>query len=120
MTEAQRTSGLKRINELTIRNVNFESLIKTNELSSIMENELNTQITENEKVIQDLIKATDKRYEFLFNFVGGGWNSEYAYTIEEAQLLAKEKYGDSTSVPDMKTFRVSTPSDYSNLLSMFY
>jgi|688.fasta_scaffold169419_4 hypothetical protein len=121
MTTEQRTSGLKRIKTLTTRNINLESLIGTSELSGIMVNELTTQIEENEQVIQDLIKATDKRYEFLFNFIGGGWNSEYAFTKEEAQAMALEKYKDSNNCKvDLKTFRVSTSSDYENLLSMFY
>ncbi len=121
MTTEQRTSGLKRINTLITRNINLESLIGTSELSGIMVNELTTQISENEQVIQDLIKATDKRYEFLFNFIGGGWNSEYAFTKEEAQAMAIEKYKDSNNcIVDLKTFRVSTSSDYQNLMSMFY
>ena len=119
MTEAQRTSGLERINVLTNRNHNLQALIGVYEISTVMEEDVLAQISENEKVIRDLIKATDKRYEFLFNFESGGWNSEYAFTMEEAQQLAKEKYANSTSIPNMKTFRVSTPSDYSNLLSMF-
>lgn len=121
MTAEQRTTGLKRINTLTVRNVNLESLLKTSELSNIMVNELTAQIKENEQVIQNLIKATDKQYQFLFNFEGGGWNSEWAFTKEEAQAKALENYKDSKNcIVDLNSFRVSTSSDYENLLSMFY
>ena len=40
---------------------------------------------------------------------------------EEAQAKALENYKDSKNcIVDLKTFRVSTSSDYENLLSMFY
>ena len=124
MTEAQRSAGLLRIEILTRRNLNLNALLEVHELSETLMSDIVTQIAENEVVIQDLIKATDKRYEFLFNFEGGGWNSEYAFTIEEAKLLAAAKYSTpdykGTCIPDMKTFRLSTPSDHQNLMSMFY
>jgi len=121
MTEAKRTAALERIAVLTARNHKLAQALSEDKevLSAVFDT-----ITENEKTIQDLIKITDKRYEFLFNFKGGGWNSEWAYTIEEAKSLAAEKYNKpeytGTCVPDMNTFRVSTPADYKSLLSMFY
>lgn len=121
MTTEQRTTGLKRIKTLTTRNYNLGYVIKASKLSTVMEQDVLDQISENEKVIQDLVKATDKRYEFLFNFESGGWNSEYAFTKEEAQAMAIEKYKDSNNCKvDLKSFRVSTTSDYKNLMSMFY
>jgi hypothetical protein len=121
MTTEQREAGLKRIKTLTTRNYNLGYVIKASKLSAVMEKEVLDQISENEQVIQDLIKATDKRYEFLFNFIGGGWNSEYAHTLEEAQAMALENYKDSKGCRvDLKSFRVSTPSDYQNLMAMFY
>ena len=121
MTLEQRTAGLKRINTLTTRNYNLGYVIKASKLSTIMEQEVLDQIHENEQVINDLVKATDKQYEFLFNFIGGGWNTEYAHTLEEAQAKALENYKDSKNcIVDLKSFRVSTPSDYQNLMSMFY
>jgi hypothetical protein len=89
-----------------------------------MEEMLLEIVAENNTHIQELIKATDKRYEFLFNFTSGGWNSEYAYTLEEAKELASAKYSTEdykgNCIPDMKSFRVSTPADHANLMSMFY
>ena len=124
MTNSQRQNGLDRITVLANRNSELEMLINRYEPSTIMEDILRDIIAENEKTIQDLIKATDKRYEFLFNFTSGGWNSEYAYTIEEAKELAAAKYSTEdykgNCIPDMKSFRVSTPADHANLMSMFY
>jgi hypothetical protein len=124
MTEAKRKSALERIVVLTRRNDELDSLIKHYEPSTSMEEMLLEIVAENTTHIQELIKATDKRYEFLFNFKGGGWNSEWAFTIEEAKELAKVKYETpeytGTCVPDYNTFRVSTPADHQNLMSMFY
>jgi len=121
MTEAQRNSGLSRIQVLRMRNLDLGNMLKVFLVSDGMVKSVNDQIAENQETVDKLEKATADRYEFLFNFVGGGWNSEYAYTLEEAQAIAKEKYSHSESlVPDYKTFRVSTPSDYNNLLSLFY
>jgi hypothetical protein len=124
MTQAQRQSGLARISVLKNRNINMHAMCNVMELSDVMENEIIEQMAENQDVINQLEKATSARYEFLFNFEGGGWNSEYAHTKEEAMELAKAKYSTDdykgTCVPDMKSFRVSTPADYNNLLSLFY
>lgn len=65
------------------------------------------------------IAATSVR-TYLFNFVGGGWNSVSAITEEEAIETAIKEYNSLKSEVDVKTFRESTPSDYSNLLSLFY
>ena len=121
MTKDQRNAGLKRCSVLKNRNLDLELILKVYEVSSVMAKTVNEQITENQEAIDKLEKATANRYEFLFNFEGGGWNSEYAYTLEEAQAIAKEKYSHSESLtPNYKTFRVSTPSDYNNLISLFY
>ena len=124
MTNAQRQSALARITVLKNRNINMHAMCNVMELSDVMENEIIEQMAENQDVINQLEKATSAKYEFLFNFEGGGWNSEYAHTKEEAMELAKAKYSTAdykgTCVPDMKSFRVSTPADYNNLLSLFY
>ena len=124
MTEAKRKSALERIVTLTRRNDELDSLIKHYEPSTAMEEMLLEIVAENTTHIQELMLATDKRYEFLFNFKGGGWNSEWAYTIEEAKELARVKYETpeytGTCIPEYNTFRVSTPADHQNLMSMFY
>jgi hypothetical protein len=124
MTHAQRQSALERILVLKNRNSNMHALCNAVEISDVMEKEIIEQMAENQDVINQLEKATSAKYEFLFNFTSGGWNSEYAHTKEEAMELAKAKYSKKdykgNCIPDMKTFRVSTPADYNNLLSLFY
>ena len=59
--------------------------------------------------------------EYLYNFVGGGWNSEYATTKRGAIKQAKNRWkGNDRLVVDENSFRVSTPSDYQALMSLFY
>ena len=65
------------------------------------------------------------RVEFLFNFIGGGWNSEWAFSPEEAIAQAITRFGDprlesTTCKVDIASFRVATTSDRDNLLSLFY
>lgn len=62
-----------------------------------------------------------KNKEYLYNFVGGGWNSEFAKTKRGAISQAKKRWKDSPNlVIDEESFRVSTPEDYNNCLSLFY
>ena len=66
-------------------------------------------------------KALSTRREYLYNFKSGGWNSEFAFTVEEAIQQAKTRWEDNDGLDiDESSFRVSTPSDYSNLLSLFH
>jgi|688.fasta_scaffold691112_2 hypothetical protein len=72
---------------------------------------------------QSIQKQLGTKREYLFNFKSGGWNSEYAFTEEQAIEQAIEKYGNPktqiTLQIDTTSFRVSTSSDYQNLLSLF-
>lgn len=124
MTREQRATGIERVATLENRNAELMALIGRYEPSTAMEEVLIEIMAENASAIEKLQKATSAKYEFLFNFTSGGWNSEYAHTKEEAMELAKAKYSTEdykgNCIPDMKSFRVSTPSDYNNLLSLFY
>ena len=62
-----------------------------------------------------------QKKEYLYNFIGGGWNSEFAKTKRGAIAQAKKRWADSEGLDiDVTSFRVSTPSDYQNLMSLFY
>lgn len=62
-----------------------------------------------------------KQKEYLFNFVGGGWNSVWAKTKRGAIAQALKKYkGDTVCVVDVNSFRLSSEGDYRNLMSLFY
>jgi hypothetical protein len=92
-------------------------------------------VMEQTPILQDIIaeymaevdrihaQTTTKR-EYLFNFQSGGWNSEYALTEEQAIEQAIAQYGNPDTQTalrvDTQSFRVSTPTDYSNLLSLFH
>lgn len=58
--------------------------------------------------------------EWLFNFIGGGWNSVYALDKEEAVEKAIRKYECSVCKVALNTFRISTEGDKQGLLSLFY
>ena len=77
-------------------------------------------IEESRSEISKIDEALTTKREYLYNFVGGGWNSEYAHTRELAIKQANERWSDGKHQPDPATFRVSTPADYQNLLSLFY
>jgi hypothetical protein len=64
--------------------------------------------------------ALEKK-EYLFNFIGGGWNSEFAKTKRSAIAQAKKRFkGDRICIVDEKSFRLSTPADYQANMSLFY
>jgi hypothetical protein len=81
-------------------------------------------INETVAEIAALERTLATKWEFLFNFIGGGWNSEVAFTKEDAIEQALFNYGHPDTQThlrvDTSTFRVSTPTDYKNQLSSFY
>ena len=119
MTNAERKKIARRVSELNFRIASLQRVDKISQLEKfpVIEDiikEYNNEITR-------LNKSTNERREYLYNFIGGGWNSEWAYTVEEAIEQAQTRWAaDSPKLRvDMESFRVSTPSDYSSLLSMF-
>jgi len=123
MTQAQRDLAVRRLESLKLRLNALDGMLAT-QLSSPFYRTQCDQIYEEAKTeIDALEKQLSTKLEFLFNFKGGGWNSEIAFTKEEAIEQAIENYG----VPedgkilniDITTFRVSTPDDRRNLLSFF-
>ena len=112
------TDLLNRLDDLNLIRENTTSLFDKDLQAQII-----TIIRETETEIE-IIKERKRKKEYLFNFIGGGWNSEWAYYEEEAIEQALFKYGhpdtqESLRV-DINTFRVFTPSDYKQQLSSFY
>tara|TARA_B110000285_G_C15142249_1_gene631750 strand:+ start:8506 stop:8736 length:231 start_codon:yes stop_codon:yes gene_type:complete len=74
-----------------------------------------------------------KTKEYLFNFVGGGWNSVMAKTLPGARKLVKSTYPGTTTaiikngstysraalVPILDSVRLSTKKDYDAHMAMF-
>lgn len=125
MKKQERNKLLQRYTDLLNR-LDDLNLIREN-TTSLFGPELQAQIlsliSETEIEIGH-IKLHKRKKEYLFNFIGGGWNSEMAYYEEEAIEQAILKYGHPNTQEslrvDINTFRVSTPSDYNTQLSSFY
>ena len=122
MTQAQRDAAKQRLEVLELR-LDGISAITDNGCPIERGNILQPIINETVAEIVSLEKTLATKLEFIFNFKGGGWNSEVAFTKEEAIEQAIENYG----VPedgkilniDITSFRVSTRDDRRNLLSLF-
>jgi len=126
MTKAERNKMLQRYTDLLNRIDTLQFILNNVNIVGHEENDLHSIIKEAESELAKIKNLKDNKREYLFNFKGGGWNSEYAFTEEQAIEQALEKYGvpneygrEGLNV-DVSTFRVSTPSDYQNLLSLFY
>ena len=122
MTREQRDAAKQRVVALSSRLDAIQTL-KEN-MSDKGGIEIANIINETKAEIASLERTLATSLEFLFNFKGGGWNSEVAYTKEDAIEQAIFKYGHPDTQEhlrvDVSTFRVSTPSDYKAQLSSFY
>ena len=131
MKKAERNKMLQRYTDLLNRVDSLRLIIDEVKATIHMSfgqshlNDLEDIIKETEEELLHLKDLKDNRREYLFNFKGGGWNSEWAFYEEEAIKQAEKKYGAPTKSGticnvDTTTFRVSTPADYRNLMSNFY
>ena len=122
MTREQRDAAKQRVVALSSRLDAIQTL--TENMSDKGGIEIANIINETVAEIASLERTLATSLEFLFNFKGGGWNSEVAYTKEDAIEQAIFKYGHPDTQEhlrvDTSTFRVSTPSDYKAQLSSFY
>jgi hypothetical protein len=122
MKREQRNKIIQRLELLELRLDGLNSL--SYNISDKGGIELLSVIDETKLEIMTLERTLATSLVFLFNFIGGGWNSEVAYTEEEAIEQAVFKYGHPDTQMhlrvDTSTFRVSTTVDHKNLMSMFY
>lgn len=65
-------------------------------------------------------KTLSTRREYTYNFEGGGWNSEYAYTVEEAKENAAKRWEGEKMQPRWDSFRICSEQEMQGLLSLFY
>ena len=113
MTNAEKIKLERRAFTLTTR---FEALMVMEQTPIIQD-----IIAEYMAEVDRIHAQTTVKREYLYNFKSGGWNSEYALTTEQAIAQAKERFNTNDGLDiDEKSFRVSTPADYQNLLSLFY
>ena len=122
MTREQREAAKQRLWNLELRLNGINAL--TENMSDKGGTEIASILEETAAEIASIEKTLATKWEFLFNFIGGGWNSEVAFTKEDAIEQAVFKYGHpntQTSLRvDVDSFRVSTPTDYKNQMSTFY
>lgn len=123
MTREQRNQAKGRLEDLTLRLSALDGILATQLSSPFYRTECDKIREETQAELDLLEKNLATKWEFLFNFKSGGWNSEFAFYEEQAIEQAIEKYGNPetqiTLQIDTTSFRTSTPSDYQNLLSMF-
>ncbi|MCX5978994.1 MAG: hypothetical protein NTW70_05885 [Chloroflexi bacterium] len=122
MTREQRDAAKQRVVALSSRLDAIQTL--TENMSDKGGIEIANIINETKAEIMTLERTLATSLEFLFNFKGGGWNSEVAYTKEDAIEQALFKYGHPDTQAmcqvDISTFRVSTPSDFDAQMRGFY
>jgi hypothetical protein len=122
MTRDQREAAKQRLWNLELRLNGINAL--TENMSDKGGTEIASILDETRAEIASIEKQLATKWEFLFNFIGGGWNSEVAFTKEDAIEQALFQYGHpntQTSLRvDVTSFRVSTPTDYKNQMSTFY
>ena len=120
MTNAQQAQKANRFNQLSARIEEIHTLFPNRD-NKVMEDICQEFSAE----LQILHKELHTKNEYIFNFIGGGWNTIHAYTVEEAIIEAQNLYNEKTSsgkilAVDPKTFRVKEKKEYESLLASFY
>ena len=121
MTRDQREAAKQRLWNLELRLNGINAL--TENMSDKGGAEIASILEETAAEIASIEKTLPTKWEFLFNFIGGGWNSEIAFTKEDAieqALFNHAQTGLDCLRVDVDSFRVSTPTDYKNQMSIFY
>ena len=109
MTASERNQLNQRGKELTLR---YKALMGM-EQTPVIKDIIREYMVEVDKIYA----ATERRYEFIYNFKSGGWNTSSGYTVEEAQENAKSRFPDMDI--DFRSFRLSTAAEEKQLLSLF-
>ena len=113
MTNAELSKLIDRRNTLYAR-IDVLSTLDSNPTIQAIKLEYAEEMTQLDKVINE-------KREYMYNFVGGGWNTEYARTVEEAIAQAQERWGDDTKLQiDTKSFHVTNERELRSALSLFY
>ena len=123
MKKDERNKMLQRYTDLLNRVDTLQFILKN--VEGYEEGDLVAIIQETEAELARIKNLKDNKRQYLFNFKSGGWNSEFAFTEEEALQQAIEKYGKPNASGgvlniDERSFRVSTPTDYQSLMASFY
>lgn len=68
----------------------------------------------------NIFNMEKKLKEYTFYFIGGGWNTEWAYTKAQAKKKAKERFNTPNLKVDMNSFHIASKEETKYLLSLFY
>ena len=109
MTTSERNQLNQRGRELTLR---YKALMEM-EQTPVIKDIIREYMVEVDKIYA----ATERRYEFIYNFKSGGWNKSSGYTLEEAQANVRSRFPEMDV--DFKSFRLSTTREKNQLLAMF-
>jgi hypothetical protein len=125
MTREQRNQAKGRLEDLALRLSALDGILATQLSSPFYRTECDKILKETQAELDLLEKTLATKWEFLFNFKSGGWNSEVAFTREEAIEQAIANYGQPSEDHkvlniDVNSFRVSTTHDKAGLLSLFH
>lgn len=113
MTKAELAKLIDRRNTLTAR-IDVLSTMDTNPTIQAIKLEHAEEMTQLDNLINE-------KREYMYNFIGGGWNTEYALTMEDAIQQAKARWGDDKRLQvDEKTFHVTNERELRSALSLFY
>jgi len=113
MTNAERQKLMERTQLLNARMAELEQYSSNPVVADIM-NEYTQEINKLDSLI-------GTKREYMYNFIGGGWNSEWAYTQEEAIEQAQARWGEDKRLQvDIKSFSVATDAALKTALSLFY
>ena len=89
MKKDERNKMLQRYTDLLNRVDNLQFILKN--VEGYEEGDLVAIIQETEAELAKIKNLKDNKRQYLFNFKSGGWNSEFAFTEEEALQQAIEK-----------------------------
>jgi transcription initiation factor IIE alpha subunit len=113
MTNAELQKLKDRSQELTNRYIALTAMDSNPVIDAIIR-----EYTEEVKQLETVIHS---KREYMYNFVDGGWNTEYAYTMEEAIEQAKARWVNSPNLQvNPKTFRVTNERELRSAMAMFY
>ena len=110
---SDRIKGLRFINEADGDTHLSESLDPYSLLSTII-----SETEEEANKIEAILTTTR---EYIYNFKTGGWNTEFASTIEEAKEKAIRRWKDLANLDvDLESFRLTNENHMTSLMQMFH
>ena len=110
MTQSEYTKYTERCAVLKERIVELESMNSKREAIALVIEEARAELSR----IDD---ALCTRRVYAYTLEGGEWNTEYAYTVEEAQAMAARRWDGLSSKPLWDSFMVCSLHDRKRLMA---